>query len=493
MTPTIIPVRVLTLSLIALLALLPLSCRKGETAAAEAEEEHAAPVKWEPIEKADIEEWIELLGTTEPLPNHIARVSAAVEGHVLEVLPKSGGKALVEGQRVKTGQVLVRLDDRIPRANKEKLKAGDAELKEQIVQAENVVQLAKLDLERLERLQATRAAGLGSLPLVTSVELDRARVAVKDAESKKKAVQAKEEIAHAEVRIVDEQLHLYELLAPIDGQLGIVHAVPGQTLAVGAVVAEVINLDEIDVLCYVPARTVAHLRLDQPVRLDDSGESAGDDKKKIEDGRIVFIADQAQAESGAVAVKARFPNRHRKLRANTIVRARVLKEKKHDCLSIPVAALLEDQEEPAVLLVEKGEKKEEDKKEDEKKEDNKKEDEKKEADKKEGEKKEDDKKDGEKKEGDKEEEKHHVRKLLVKLGLRGKERVELLGLIDPKDKKPVPLEKGMIFVTEGGHGLEDGDLVKEKEEEHKEGEGKEEHKEGEKKEEHKDGEKKAEK
>lgn len=471
MTSTRFPIRMLSLSLIAGLALLPLGCGKEAAEAAE-EEKHEAPVKWEPLEKADVEEWIELLGTTEPLPNHSARVSAAVEGHVLEVLPSKGGKAIVEGQRVEAGQILVRLDDRIPRANRAKLKAGDADLKEQIIQAENVVALAQINLDSLEKLRATRTAGLGSLPLVNDIDLEKARVALKDAKSKHKAVKAKEEIARADVKIVDEQLSLYTLTTPIAGQLGIVHAVPGQTLAVGAVIAEVIDLDEIDVLCYVPARTVAHLKLGQEVRIEDAVEASSDAAKE-EKGRIVFIAEQAQAETGAIAVKARFPNHHRKLRANTIVRASVLKEKKHDCLSIPVAALLEDLEEPAVLLVEKEEKKESDKKENEKKEDEKKEDEK----------KADDKKEGEKKEGEKEEEKYHVRKLLVKLGLRGKERVELLGLIDPKDKKPVPLEKGMLFVTEGGHGLEDGDLVKEKEEEHKEDEKKDEHKEGEKKEE----------
>ncbi len=226
-----------------------------------------------------------------------------------------------------------------------------------------------------------------------------------------------------------------------------VHAVAGQELAIGTSVAEVIDLDEIDVLCFVPARTVAHLHLDQLVRIDDVGELT-DDPSKVEHGRIVFISDQAQAETGTVAVKARFPNRTRRLRANTLLRVRVLTEKKPDCLSIPEAALLEDQEEPAVLVVTTEKKKNE--------------------------------------KGEEEEE-HQVHKYQVKLGLRDrdKHKVEIVGLIDAKEKKAVPLEKDTLFVVEGGHGLEDGDLVKEKEEEHKEGEAKE----GEsKKDEHKEGE-----
>ncbi len=222
---------------------------------------------------------------------------------------------------------------------------------------------------------------------------------------------------------MDEQLSLYTLKTPIAGQLGIVHAVPGQTLAIGTVIARVIDLDEIDVLCFVPARTVAHLHLDQQVRVDEV-EPIGD-AIKAEVGRIVFISNQAQAETGTVAVKARFPNRHRKLRANTLRRVRVLTEKKADCPTIPESALLEDQEEPAVLVVTE-------------------------------------------EKNQKGEEEHHVHKYQAKLGLRDrdKHKVEILGLIDAKEKKDVPLEKSTQFVVEGGHGLEDDDLVSQKKEEH---------------------------
>jgi RND family efflux transporter MFP subunit len=435
--------RALWFSTLALLTLLPLGCRKA-AAPEEGEEEHAAPVKWEPAEKADLEEWTELLGTTQPLPNHVAQISAAVGGRVLSVLPVNGGKPIVEGQRIEAEQILVQLDDRVLRASRDKLVAGEAELKEQIAQAANAVELAKLDIDRLERLQGSGSSG--SMRLVSRVEIERARVALKDAESKLKGAEAKEATAHADLKAYDAELALYTLRTPIAGQLGIVYARPGQTLAAGATVAEVIDLDEIDVLCFVPARTVAHLRLDQAVRMEETGPAITD-ATKVEQGRIVFISDQAQAETGTVAVKARFPNRNRKLRANTLVRVRVLTEKKDGCLTIPEAALLEDQEEPAVLIVETEKKKD--------------------------------------KKGEEVEE-HHVHKFVAKLGLRDrdKHRVEILGLID-KEKKKEAVEKDTLFVVEGGHGLEDDDLVSlKKEEEHeedKEGEAKkEEHKEGEK-------------
>lgn len=429
--------RVLWFTPILLLFLFAPGCHKAEPAGEE-EEHHAAPVKWEPAEKADLEEWTELLGTTQPLPKRLAQISAAVAGRVTSVLPASEGSTIVEGQHIPAGQILVQLDDRVQRANRDKLVAGEAELKEQIKQAASAVELARLDIDRLERLQGSNGNGNGngnghssSLPLVSRIELEKTRVALKDAESKHKAVQAKEEIARAELKAIDAELSLYTLRTPIAGQLGILHVRPGQTLAAGAAVAEVIDLDEIDVLCFVPARTVSHLKLGQMVRMEEAGHPAAD-ATKVEEGSIVFISEQAQSETGTVAVKARFPNRNRKLRANTLVRVRVLTEKKAECLSIPEAALLEDQEEPAVLIVET---------------------------------------EKTKNEKGEEVEEHKVHKLQAKLGLRdrNKHRVEILALIDKEKKKEEEVEKDTLFVVEGGHGLEDDDPVTlQKEEEHEE-------------------------
>ncbi|HEY7158569.1 MAG TPA: efflux RND transporter periplasmic adaptor subunit [Gemmataceae bacterium] len=422
--------RVLHFNILALLAILISGCHKEDPPAeGGGEETHAAPVKWEAAEKADLEVWTELLGTTQPLPNRIAHISAVVGGNVLSLLPDNEGKAVVEGQHLEKGQILVRLDDRVVRASRAKLAAGEAELKELIEQAAHNVELAHLDIDRLGRLQ-NNGKSSSSLPLVSRIELEKARVALKDAESKYKAARAKEEIARAELKAIDEELELYTLRTPIAGQLGIIHIGLGQTLAAGATVAEVIDLDEIDVLCFVPARTVARLKLDQEVRIPENGEPISD-ATKAEQGRIVFISDQAQSETGTVAVKARFPNRSRKLRANTLLRVQVLTEKKTDCLTIPADALLEDQEEPAVLVVETEKKKN--------------------------------------KEGEEEEE-HHVHKYQAKLGLRDrdKHKVEVLALIGKEKKKEVAVEEDTLFVVEGGHGLEDDDLVSLKKEEHEE-------------------------
>src|SRR5262249_23744970 len=90
-----------------LLVCLPLACKR---VAARAEEKvPPATVKWEGALQSALEEWTELVGTTMPLPNRIARITAPVEGRVLTVLTDASGKPIMEGQHVDKDTVLVQL------------------------------------------------------------------------------------------------------------------------------------------------------------------------------------------------------------------------------------------------------------------------------------------------------------------------------------------------------------------------------------------------
>src|SRR5215470_16360185 len=79
-----------------------------------------ALLKWEGLRQLVLEEWTELVGTTQPLPDHAARVTAPVEGRVVSVLQGPSGKSVVEGQAVHQGDVLVRLDSTVITANRNK-------------------------------------------------------------------------------------------------------------------------------------------------------------------------------------------------------------------------------------------------------------------------------------------------------------------------------------------------------------------------------------
>jgi RND family efflux transporter MFP subunit len=340
-----------------------------------------------------IGEWTELLGTTQPLPDRMAKIATPIEGRVLTVLRDAADKSLAEGQDVKAGTVIVQLDTRI--------------VNEQKRQADVAVQLAEIEVRRLEALRDKSTA---ASPLVSPIELQKARLGLEDALSRQKAS--------------EEQVRLHTLTSPISGRLGLIQAVPGQPLAVGTTVAEVVDLSEIDVLCFVPPRTAARLALNMPAKVVPSGQeqSAG------QHGKVVFVAQQAMADTGNFAVKVRIPNRDLRLRANAVLRVQVMTKPEEERRTIPETALMEDTDPPGVVIIEgfRVQTNPETKK---------------------------------------EEKVGKARKLRAKIGIRDRQWkvVEILSLEDPEKKETVPLEDA-LFIVKGGAGLEDGDLVKIEEE-----------------------------
>lgn len=141
------------------------------------------------------------------------------------------------------------------------------------------------------------------------------------------------------------------------------------------------------------------------------------------DGKVAFIADQAEVESGLIAVKVRFPNRDLKLRGNTVARLRVLTRPDKACWAIPEAALMEDSDPPSVVVVEDKEEKP--------------------------------------LPNGKTEETGKARRLKAIIGVRDrvKKQVEVLRLEDPEKKWHGDLESTLV-VVEKGQGLQTGDAVK---------------------------------
>src|SRR5262245_14025252 len=158
--------------------LLALGC--GGKKEKEEEEPPPAPVRVVTAEKITLAEWTDLVGTTQPPPGNVARVTAAVEGRLLEP------PGVREGQEVMAGQILARLDDRLVQANREKQQAVLREAEEQKVQAEAAVALVEIEVRRLEELNKTVPGGAPVSPAYR-IDLEKARVNSKEAGARKRA------------------------------------------------------------------------------------------------------------------------------------------------------------------------------------------------------------------------------------------------------------------------------------------------------------------
>jgi membrane fusion protein, multidrug efflux system len=404
------------------LLLAGLMCGCGHAPAA-AENPPPAPVKWEPALPLVLEEWTELIGITQPLPDRAARITAPLEGRVQALFPGQPGKPrCCEGQQLEAGTVLVQFDPTIINAAIAKTAAALATLQHEEQQAKIAIKLAQLDVDRLKEARGTTGGLAGASP----VEIRKAEIALEDAQSKLRGAESKKEAGQKELDALEAQRRLFTIASPIKGRLGRLQVVQGQTIATGTPIAEVVDVeDQIDVLCFVSSHVARRLTLGQPARLGALAES--DAPTADAEGKVAFIAPQAEAETGNLAVKIRFPNRDLKLRPNATTRIRVLTHEGKQCRSLPETALMEDQEPPTVIVVEDIETK--------------------------------------KNAEGKEEQVGKARVLQVEIGRRDRvlHQVEIIRLIDP-EKDAAKRWKGnlesAVFVVERGHGLQTGDTVK---------------------------------
>jgi membrane fusion protein (multidrug efflux system) len=284
---------------------------------------------WKVASVGFLEEWTEFAGTTLPLPDKIARISTSVDGKVRAVLPGSGDQRPAEGKKVEAGTVVVQLDTSVIEET-----LASAEKKQ--TSAQLAVKGAEVEVERLRKLLQDPVTAKA----VPAVDRERADLALKDA-------QAKLDSAIKDVDALKAQMKLYTLTAPITGRLGRLLVVPGQALGVGAAVADVVDVDEqIDVICFVPPRVIGRLKVGQ------QAHTGGADKKPEEEtpGEVIFIADQAEPDTGNFAVKVRFANADKRLRANSVVRLSLLMDGK-ECVSLPETAVQQDTEKPTVVVV----------------------------------------------------------------------------------------------------------------------------------------------
>ena len=306
-----------------------------------------APVTWEEIPTLVLEEWTELVGTTTPLPDRMARITAPVEGRVIDLLKDKNGKGVIEGQLVDAGTLLVQLDPTIVDANLAKATAALGVLAQEEEQAKIAVKLAKVDVDRLRDIK-TSGPGLTG---VSPIEIKKAEIALEDANSKVLGAQLKREAGIKDVQALKAQRQLYSISTPIRGRLGRLLVVQAQTVSVGTPVAEVVDVeDQIDVLCFVSSQVARDLALGQSAKIGALGEETGTTSNV--EGAIVFIGPQGETDTGNIAVKVRFPNKEAGLRVNGTLRIRVLTKPGRACHSLPESAFMEDQDPPTVIAVE---------------------------------------------------------------------------------------------------------------------------------------------
>lgn len=266
------------------------------------------------VSRGDAQITPELPGRVEAV--RTAQVRARVEGIVEQRL-------FTEGSEVRAGQALFRLDDRPYRA---------------------AAQAAEADVE-VKRIQLARLESLLPMKAVSQQEVDLARAQLKQAEA---------QLARAQLDLENTTVP-----APIAGRIGRALVTEGALVGRGeaSLMAVIEQLDPIYVLFTQPNAQV--LRLQAAIA---AGQARPSERPTVEliledgsvyphKGRLITRDATVDPSTGAITLKAEFPNPRRQLLPGAFVRVRMGQGIVSDVVRVPQRAVLSGPQGQYVLLV----------------------------------------------------------------------------------------------------------------------------------------------
>ena len=252
------------------------------------------------LESRRLVDMIDLPAEVEPYEN--LWVKAEVSGQVVKELVK-------EGQIVKEGQVLFRLDDRDYRTRLARIQAN--------------YRLAKADYERFGTLVKKKVTPVS--------ELDRVEAQLKDLTS---------QLSEAKLA-----LERTRITSPISGRVNEVKAKVGELLAVGQPVAQVLQFDQVKVTVGVPESDVAAVfDLEEADVVIDALDGLRVQGKKL------FLSRQPKSLARLYDLELIIPNIDGRILPGMFARVELVKDVFEQSLAVPLYAIITQGDERFVFV-----------------------------------------------------------------------------------------------------------------------------------------------
>lgn len=301
---------------VAVLAVALAACGQGEG-------EGAGPPAGTPVETAAVEQrdlavTVSSVGSLEA--DASAEVASQYSGVVSDIL-------FDEGQDVRRGRVLVRLDSDKLRAE---LEAAEAAVTRARAEAANLSR----QLERNEQLLADGAIS---------------RQAFEDVRTAHESAEARLEEAQARASLARRTLEDATIRAPFEGRIGGRDFDVGDYVTEGRPLFSVVDDDTLKVEFAVPEQYVGRLETGLPVRVQVRSEP-----DRWHQGRVYFVSPTVDRANRTVALKARVPNPGRELSAGQFADVRTVIEVREGALVVPEAAIVPREGENFVFVVRGG-------------------------------------------------------------------------------------------------------------------------------------------
>ncbi|WP_058834556.1 efflux RND transporter periplasmic adaptor subunit [Luteimonas abyssi] len=292
------------LSVLMLAALAGCGQGRGTAAAGESENPAAAAVPVETVEAERRPIAASYVGTAPLEARAESQVVARTSGVALQVLVE-------EGDIVRAGQTLVRIDPDRARLNLAQIEA----------------QMRKLESN------FNRSAQLAAQQLVSAGEHDQLRYELEN--------------LRAAYRLAQLELSYTDVEAPISGVIASRSIKTGNFVQINTPILRIVDNANLEATLNVPERELATLKAGLPVRLQVDALPG-----QVFEGTVARVAPVIDAGSGTFRVICAFSADA--LQPGMFGRVRIDYDQRADALTIPRLALLDDEGDPAVYVIRDG-------------------------------------------------------------------------------------------------------------------------------------------
>ena len=268
------------------------------------------PVRIAIVSRQDVPIYLTGLGTVQA--SFTVGIHSQVDGKLQEVL-------FTEGQHVKKGDVLAKIDPRLFQAALDQAKAKKAQDQAQLTSAEK-------DLARSKTLV------LSNITSQQIVDQQQAKV-----DQLKAAIAADE----AMIQTAQTQLEYTTITAPSDGRMGVRLVDPGNIVHANdqGSLATLVLTQPTAVMFTLPARYLDDVRdamTRGPVEVTAYDQ---DNRRALATGKLLLVDNVIDQATATIRLKAMFPNEDEKLWPGEFVNAHVLLDTRGNAVVVPSAAV----------------------------------------------------------------------------------------------------------------------------------------------------------
>jgi multidrug efflux system membrane fusion protein len=268
------------------------------------------PVSVALASRRDVPIYLTGLGTVQAVLT--VAIHSQVDGKLQQVL-------FTEGQHVKKGDVLAKIDPRLFQAALDQAKAKRA-------QDEAMLAAAQKDLARFKSLAAK------NFETEQNVDTQQAKV---------NQLTAGVEADEAAIQSAQTQLDYTTITAPNDGRVGVRLVDPGNIVHASdaGAITTLVQMQPAAVLFTLPARMLDAVREAMQRGAVEVTALDQDNREPLGSGTLVTVDNAIDQASATIRLKASFPNADERLWPGEFVNARLLLDTRMNAVAVPAAAI----------------------------------------------------------------------------------------------------------------------------------------------------------